>query len=226
MINLICPQPSSKYTGFTLIELVLSVIITAMVTTLAGTGLVTMINANSASETRILNRLELNRAIDLIQDEVKMSAGVFLDVTTTPSEFIPLGNSPQPILVILPYRNHQSRETLPPIVYYVTDIVSTEPWKEPRAIYRWGPKLLVNGDYDPTIYEHELVIDGITDRPPDPNPACPSITDQSIPNNIDRQGFFICLNPTEKNIKLWLLRLTDQDQQTVIQHQINYLNVL
>ena len=59
--------------GFTLIELLVAMSITTIVVTIAGSGLVAIMQNNSKAEAETLKRTELNRALDFIADDIRES---------------------------------------------------------------------------------------------------------------------------------------------------------
>jgi type II secretory pathway pseudopilin PulG len=62
--------------GFTLIELLLASFISIFVVLGAGYGLVTILDVNNSTEAKTQRQIELNRAMDYISEEVKMSKKV------------------------------------------------------------------------------------------------------------------------------------------------------
>lgn len=59
--------------GFTLIELLVAMSIVSVVLTIAGYGLVAIMTKNQTADTETTNRVNINRALDFISDEVKMA---------------------------------------------------------------------------------------------------------------------------------------------------------
>lgn len=70
--------------GFTLIELLVAMSLTTIVVSVAGFGLVTIMGANNKGEAETQRRVNLNRALDFIADEVRMASSV-RDSATAPS---------------------------------------------------------------------------------------------------------------------------------------------
>jgi len=71
--------------GFTLIELLVAMSITTIVVGLAGSGLVTIMDANNKGEAETQRRTNLNRALDFISDEVRMASSVSDSSVTAPT---------------------------------------------------------------------------------------------------------------------------------------------
>lgn len=70
--------------GFTLIELLVAMLITSIVVTLTGSGLVLIMQKNNAEEAENISQTNINRALDFISDEVRM-ANSASDTTTAPA---------------------------------------------------------------------------------------------------------------------------------------------
>lgn len=66
--------------GFTLMELIIAAGLTTLVLAAAGTGLVTLLNANQAAEQRQGQRQELERAMAFISDDIRAAQRVNQDV--------------------------------------------------------------------------------------------------------------------------------------------------
>jgi type II secretory pathway pseudopilin PulG len=65
-------KPSSQH-GFTLVELLLASVMSIFVVGSAGYGLVAILGANSTTEAKTQRQVELNRALEFISEDVKMS---------------------------------------------------------------------------------------------------------------------------------------------------------
>jgi prepilin-type N-terminal cleavage/methylation domain-containing protein len=65
--------------GFTLIELLLAILISGFVISGIGVGLVVMTRGNATAEGKTTRRVELNRAMDYIAEEVRMAKTVEVD---------------------------------------------------------------------------------------------------------------------------------------------------
>lgn len=213
--------------GFTLIELLVAVAITGIVITLTGSGLYAIMNANQRSQIETTDRLELEQALAFMTDEIKMSQQVMTNIPSLPTAitgFRPASGSSRikPILVLKPARNSK----LPhPIVYYLADPPNNSVWLGTRVIYRWGPTLLQNGNYSDgdnndvaTIplgstveYFNEVLVDRISDiAPAQSDIPCESSYSYSAPNITERLGFYACIAPDQKSVKLWMSKQPNQ----------------
>ena len=111
-------------TGFTLIELMIAMLLTTIVMSLAGFGLVTMMDRNQKAEAQTLRRTELNRALDFIADDIRESKSAS---TTAPTGWsVPSGYSS----VLYLTKPDDSK-----VAYYIKSNPGVI-WRGPQAIYR------------------------------------------------------------------------------------------
>jgi prepilin-type N-terminal cleavage/methylation domain-containing protein len=212
--------------GFTLIELLLALAITGIVISLTGSGLYALMNANQRSQNETTERLELERALAFITDEIKMSQEIMTSIpspstgTSGIDRFNPASGSSdiKPILVLKPASNSRLKY---PIVYYLADPPNSSVWLGPRVIYRWGPTLLQTGNYSdgdgkdiskisstaPIEYFNEVVVDRISDRvTTQANIGCEANYSAAVPSIAERLGFYACISPDQKSVKLWIYK--------------------
>jgi prepilin-type N-terminal cleavage/methylation domain-containing protein len=212
--------------GFTLIELLLALAITGIVISLTGSGLYALMNANQRNQNDTTDRLELERAVAFITDEIKMSQEIMTSIpapftgTKGINGFNPASGSSKikPILVLEPALNSKLKD---PIVYYLADPPNASVWLGPRVIYRWGPTLLQTGNYSdgdgkdiskisPTArieYFNEVVVDKISDRvAAQANIDCEANYSAAVPSSAERLGFYACVSPDRKSVKLWIYK--------------------
>jgi prepilin-type N-terminal cleavage/methylation domain-containing protein len=217
--------------GFTLIELLVALVITGIVISLTGSGLYALMNANHRSQIETTDRLELEQALAFMTDEIKMSQQVMTNIPAPPTRitnFNPASGSSriQPILVLNPAPNSGLTN---PIVYYLADPPNSSVWLGPRVIYRWGPTLLQNGNYSDgnnndvsqiprgsiITYYNEVLVDRISDQvTAQSNVGCESSYNYAAPNLIDRLGFYACIAPDQKSVKLWINKQPHQSAKS------------
>lgn len=211
--------------GFTLIELLLALAITGIVISLTGSGLYALMNANQRSQNDTNERIELERAVAFMTDEIKMSQSVMTSIpkgskgekifnSASGSSFV------QIVLVLKPAAN--SGLTIP-IIYYLANPPNESVWLGPRVVYRWGPTLLENGNYSngdgaditkiksdkPVEYFNEVVIDRLSDLAIDETKInCGSGYNYLDVNGKakDSSGFYACVSPDRKSVKLWIYK--------------------
>jgi prepilin-type N-terminal cleavage/methylation domain-containing protein len=211
----------SKEGGFTLFELLISLAITGIVISLAGSGLYTLMTANQRSQIETTDRLELEQALAFMTDEIKMSQQVMVDMplsSTATDRFRPASGirDMQSILILKPASNSGLKN---PIIYYLADPPNDSVWIGPRVIYRWGPTLSQNGNYSDgdgrdvsassaninVEYYNEVVIDRISDLAPTQTTIpCESSYSYKPSNLVERLGFYACIAPDKRSVKLWM----------------------
>jgi prepilin-type N-terminal cleavage/methylation domain-containing protein len=207
--------------GFTLVELLIASIITGIVIAVTGGGLYALMMANQRSQIETSERLELERALAFMTDEIKMSQQVMTNIPAIPTNIQGFqsasGSSQiQPILVLIPALNSGLRN---PIVYYLADPPNSSVWLGPRVIYRWGPTLLQNGNYSDANgndvsqiaagsvveYYNEVLVDRLSDTATSVTSiACEPDYNYSAPSLTTRSGFYACIAPDRKSVKVWM----------------------
>jgi prepilin-type N-terminal cleavage/methylation domain-containing protein len=211
----------SNETGFTLVELLVALAITGIVIGLTGSGLYALMKADRRSQIETTDRLELERSLAFIADEIKMSRQITTNpnfATTNPIGFNPASGSSlhQPILILYPA---PSSGLTKPIIYYLADPPNSSVWIGPRVIYRWGPTLMQNGNYSdgdghdltglplgsPVEYYNEVLVDGISEiAAAEAAIPCESSYSNAAPVVAARLGFYACIAPDRKSVKLWM----------------------
>jgi prepilin-type N-terminal cleavage/methylation domain-containing protein len=209
--------------GFTLVELLVALAITGIVISLTGSGLYALMMADRRSQIETTERLELERALAFITDEIKMSRQVMTSIPLLPNgttHFQSASGSSrvQPILILSPA---PSSGLTNPIVYYLADPPNSSVWLGPRVIYRWGPTLLQNGNYSdgdgrdltrlrpgsPVEYYNEVVVDRLSDvASAQASISCESSYSYPVPALTARLGFYACIAPDQKAVKLWMYK--------------------
>jgi len=206
--------------GFTLVELLVALVITGIVISLTGTGLYALMNANQRSQIETTDRLELEQALAFMTDEIKMSQQVMTNIPSDATGFNPASGATA-IQIILVLKPAPSSKLTKPIIYYLADPPNRSVWLGPRVIYRWGPTLLQNGNYSdgdgndvarilpgsPIEYSNEVLVDRISDRvTASANIACESSYNYAVPAATARKGFYACIAPAKKSVKIWMYK--------------------
>ncbi|NJM75170.1 MAG: hypothetical protein HC852_04530 [Acaryochloridaceae cyanobacterium RU_4_10] len=95
-----------------------------------------MIDASTVANAKTERRVELNRSLDFISNEVRKASSLVENAegAADPASFsTPGATSPTKVLMLnLP-------NAAAPVVYYVAQ-PSSGNWSGPRVVYRWGPK--------------------------------------------------------------------------------------
>jgi prepilin-type N-terminal cleavage/methylation domain-containing protein len=219
----VLPITPMNQLGFTLVELLVAISITGLVISLAGSGLYTLMNANQRSQIETADRLELEQALAFMTDEIKMSREITTDSTfdtTNKIDFNPASGSGdvKPILILYPGANSGLTN---PIVYYLAKPPSSSVWAGSRVIYRWGPTLKQNGNYSdgngndvtqllpgaPVKYYNEVLVDRISNvASAQAKIPCESSYGDAAPTVTSRLGFYACIAPDKKSVKLWMYK--------------------
>jgi prepilin-type N-terminal cleavage/methylation domain-containing protein len=211
--------------GFTLFELLVAMAIMGIVMCLTGSGLYALMNANQRSQIETTDRLELEQALAFMTDEIKMSQQIITSISKKSPEMQKFNSASgssavQVVLVLKPAANSGLTN---PIIYYLADPPNDSVWLGPRVIYRWGPTLLQNGNYSDgdgndlakikpnsqVEYFNEVVVDRMSDLVLDQAKiSCGSgysyFDFDSSSKSKDSSGFYTCMAPDQKSVKLWL----------------------
>jgi prepilin-type N-terminal cleavage/methylation domain-containing protein len=200
--------------GFTLIELVVAIALATGILAMAGNGMIAIMAKDRQAAADRQNRYELQRTTDFLGQEIRMATRISPCPTSEAiGQFQAASGSTnaQPILVL------HTKDLPAPIVYYL----ATPPpknksvWDGPLVLYRWGPTLLLSGEYSREVttntysYYNELVVDRLT--PQSSNSACPLSYDKSIPAT-GAAGFSLCLGGEGRSVRLALSRFSHQQK--------------
>lgn len=202
-----------KNGGFTLIEVLVATMIMAIVVALAGSGLVAMLNQNVDSAAESNRRINLNRALDYISNEVRMAKSI----QAPSSSIIPSGGTGVLQLTIPIYScgafNPEKSYT---VVYYTYP--SSGLWESPTSIKRY---VNINTPVpDPTPCPTPTNTSALT---PSPDPVTTTFLDSSgnllvdgiqgaIPSPSSSSGctmsggngFYACIYTDSKKVDLYL----------------------
>lgn len=194
--------------GFTLIELLVAASITTIVVGLTGTGMVSITQNNKKAKAETERRVELNRALDFIADEIRQAKPIATDASANLATVAPGFNSSgrTPVLTL------QIPGVSQRVIYYIES--SSSPWLGPKVISRWGPIFGANGNYapasvsndppvgcstttacNPRSWDGNALVDLIVDSTPTLNPDC-STGWTPNPSVASRTGFYTCVDPT------------------------------
>jgi prepilin-type N-terminal cleavage/methylation domain-containing protein len=190
--------------GFTLIELLVAASITTIVVSVAGSGLVAIMQNNGKAESETLRRTELNRALDFITEEIRIAKKIELNAATaTGYTFTPQGSDVQKILALeVPTAGGSSRK----VVYYIATPPATSVWSGPKVIYRWGPEFNGAGQYSTAANTNKLLLDFIDSSPI--TPSCQA--GWSVNPSSSSTGFYACVASNSRSAEIYLHgKLTD-----------------
>lgn len=196
--------------GFTLVELLVGALLTTTVVSLTGFGVVSMIQTNKTAKGATERRVELNRALDFISDEIKQARVIATNASTDASTGAPgFSSSGKTPVLSLQIPGVDQR-----VIYYIASKETGSPWLGPKVVYRWGPSFTSSGGYsEPTnldSWTDEPLADVIVDTAPSSTPSCPA-TDWSLnPPSGSITGFYTCVGPSRRIAEIHLRgKLTD-----------------
>lgn len=192
------PKSSS---GFTLIELLVAMAITTIVIGITGWGVVAITQKSKEQKLETDRRVELNRALDFMADEVRQAKPIATNASANLSTIAPGFSSTNktPILTL------QIPGVSQRVIYYIAAKPASSPWLGPNIIYRWGPSFNANGTYsnsanepitgnnNPQGWTDEPLVDLISNDTPSSNPNCDTNWTPN-PAVASRTGFYTCID--------------------------------
>lgn len=206
--------------GFTLLEILLAIFISSIVIAGAGYGVVAVVEANRISEQKTTRRVELNRALDYISEDIK-GAKVIDKVVSTVN-----GKTVQIMRIMRPDPYPSFPTTLPTtptiqyIDYYFEDVSSDSGtvWVKPGIIRRqeyYDTRTQSNATSPPTAGTVQTLVDGISKTLPATITSPPSCTTSDF---IADGGFFACINEEFRTVSLSLYGVlnTSSNNQNVL----------
>ena len=191
--------PSSA--GYTLTELLIGASLTSVVVGAAGFGLIQVMNLNKSGNAQVERRMEVNRALDFISDEVRRAESIETDTSDTNLTSVASGFSrPSDAKVVLALNIPGLDQR---VIYYVRPKPSGSNWAGPNVIYRWGPPINSDGQYTTATWQYKPLVDRIDDSvvaatcdddwlvQPAYNPSDGDTSDDPV-------GFYACVEPDGK----------------------------
>jgi prepilin-type N-terminal cleavage/methylation domain-containing protein len=136
-------------TGFTLIELLVAALISGVILILVGIGLINLLRADQSNEATTRQRIQLNRALDFISDEIRESK----EVSLAP----PPGWSMVGCEALFYVQKPMTGVADPQVAYYSCPPPAGELWKGPKVLYRATTAL-------PTGSEKNPLVDALSDQ--------------------------------------------------------------
>jgi len=209
--------------GFTLIELLVAASITTIVVTLAGSGLVAIMQNNSKAQAETLRRIELNRALDFMADEVRQAKSIATDASANLSTVAPsftTSTEKKPVLTL------EIPGVFQRVIYYTASPAATSFWSGPKVIHRWGPPFDTDGNYtnatNPAAWDGRALVDLIADTTPALATTCPTSSWSPNPSVNNGQGFTACVDPTGKIAEIYLRgKLADAYGNALASYQVS-----
>jgi hypothetical protein len=201
--NQVLNRKSLSARGFSLPDLMIGAVLTLTVVSAGGYGVATMISTTTTSNAKNERRVEMNRSLDFIANEIRGSDSIIKDVSleTVPSEFTSSysGKIDATVAIskVLMIKVPQAT-TGQPIIYFAAKPTSGL-WQGPRVIYRWGPQFDANGEYitpeDPSTWTSEPLVDRIENS----SGAASCVTGTANGDN----AFYSCVDSAGKTAKIY-----------------------
>jgi type II secretory pathway pseudopilin PulG len=186
-------QSNQSNSGFTLIELLVGLFMSIFVIGALGFGLMTVLQTNQRENSKVKARTENSRALDFISDEVRRAINIETTDTNAGSGFKTSGYGYTPVLALnLPEISSNANVGVQGrIMYYLKE--ASDNWKGPLVLYRWGPPLDANGDYNITgTWQEEALIDGINNTTVAATATSPCTTSGGTVTPATPKGFYAC----------------------------------
>ncbi len=179
--------------GFTLTELLVAALIGGIVVTMAGWGMVALLQNNQRIEEQATTRMNLSRALDFISDDIRSALTVS---TTAPSGWSTPSGYNLVMFIQKPADNLEEQEdgtlaSTPQVAYYTRAKTSNIVWRGPMILYRQkGAGNSPQGD-------PQALIDGIAAT----SPNCSSNLSGAVDSGMNKGGFRVFVQH-ERNVKL------------------------
>lgn len=192
-LNLLKILKKNTHSGYTLVELIITSVLTLMVVSAAGYGVYVMTRENMIATAGGDMKYNLGRAVDFISEEVKSSATITADssLTSLLTTCLAAGTGNEvgtgtttPVLGLSVTAPGGQQN----VIYYTQQPSST--WLGNRAIYRCGSGLDSNGAYTSSI-NSRLLIDLIASTKDSKDTATACANGGTAYPNLT-SGFFVC----------------------------------
>jgi hypothetical protein len=231
-LNLLKILKKNTQSGYTLIELIIASVLTVLVVSAAGMGVVLMTQKNMIASADGDIKYNLGRAVDFMSEEVKTASLIRDDVsssalTTNAVNFTQSGKT-----VVLAIKVPGVSQD---IIYYTQ--APGSPWLGNLGIHRWGPTLDSSGAYtdatNPSAWTGQLLVDLIADTPLTTGCASGGTINNTagattgwtqIPNS-SQKGFYVCIDNTNQisgNGKSVEIHATASDQNNTISNPLGW----
>ena len=182
--------------GFTITEVLLAGLMMLIAVLVAGIGLINLLRSNYRANADSEIRNNLNRTLEFVSDEVrraKIIAENEIEIRPTqPLNWEEIPGARAVLAFQIPDPGNPSYPLDRQIVYYTRNPDPDEiSLTGPRVLWRYGPQLDANGNYDTFNWQHSPVIDRLAAAVNDPN--CPEGFTRIPANDGDVDGFYTCV---------------------------------
>ncbi|MCZ8126029.1 MAG: type II secretion system protein [Microcystis sp. LE19-114.1B] len=174
--------------GFTITEVLLASLMMVIVISVAGIGVTNLLRSNYRANAGTEIQNNLNRTLEFVSDEVRRARIIADSETAITSTQVPTGA--RAVLAFqIPDPNNPGQAPLnEQIVYYTKGPENS--LTGPRVLWRYGPDLDANGNYNINSWQHSPVTDRLAAAASNPN--CPTgFTRIPALGNVD--DFYACV---------------------------------
>jgi Tfp pilus assembly protein PilW len=196
-LNLLKISSKNPHSGYTLVELILASVVTVLVISAAGMGVVFMTQKNMIASADGDIKYNLGRAVDFMSEEIKTASSVATGVAIPTGTCGSDAGTTSTLRVTIPFTatsGSSSGTSSPYSVYYYTKAPGS-PWLGSNAIYRCGPNLNADGTIAtdsitglPGTSSGQMLVDLIASGKEPNDGGCTGAYPSA---NV---GFFVCVN--------------------------------
>ncbi|OPF16979.1 hypothetical protein B1L04_12795 [Microcystis aeruginosa KW] len=177
--------------GFTITEVLLAGLMMLIAVLMAGNGLINLLRSNYRANADSEIQNNLNRTLEFVSDDVRRARIIAENENEIETTKVPDWNKIPGARAVLAFQipdpnNPGNAPLTQQIVYYTADPQNSS--TGPRVLWRHGPKLDDNGNYDITNWQQAIVTDMLAAAAN--NPICPP-TFTRIPAKGD--DFYTCV---------------------------------
>ena len=191
-------KSGKSHAGFTLIELLSGLIMSTIVVAGLGFGLYQLTKTTRDESAKIEARIESIRVREFVADELRRAQSIEVDnsigafgnlVDTVELDGVAQDYTlPNNTINGIPRLALQIPGVTQRVIYTVAEPDENSTWEGPLVLYRWGPNMNANGEYNDPLntdeWDNEPLVDGL-DNSPQPIPDCNGV--------ISYTGFFACM---------------------------------
>ncbi|TRU46665.1 MAG: hypothetical protein EWV49_16620 [Microcystis aeruginosa Ma_QC_Ch_20071001_S25] len=189
--------------GFTITEVLLAGLMMLIAVFVAGNGLINLLRTNYRANADSEIRNNLNRTLEFVSDEVRRAKIIAKSQAEIITDKVPgwedIPGAPQAVLAFqIPDPRNPNNLLVQQIVYYTRNPENS--LTGPRVLWRYGPNLNANGNYEIVNYIHSPVTDMLGAAAVNRN--CPANFNRIPANTDDVGGFFACVHEDRNRVIL------------------------
>ncbi|MFN4850525.1 type II secretion system protein J, partial [Microcystis sp.] len=180
-----------RQAGFTITEVLLASSMMVIVISVAGIGVINLLRSDYRANADSEIQNNLNRTLEFVSDEVRRAKIIPDSEAAIMTDKLPEGA--RAVLAFQILNPSNPGQFLPnQLVYYTTSPGPESSLTGPRILWRYGPNLDANGNYDITSsWQHSPVTDMLAEDAVNPN--CPTDFNRIPANPSSADGFYTCV---------------------------------